>query len=206
MMRKIEPSSFRRMPWKNGGGETSEIAVVPEGASADDFDWRVSTARVAESGPFSLFQGIDRSLVVLSGLGLHLVIGPPGGDQEVLLDPASAPFAFAGDIPAYADLMAREPVVDFNVMTRRGKFEQMVRRVKLQDPTEVVGDYVVLYCLSGSTECFADGKLIVLTVGDALIANDTQSDGTITVKIERLGPEVCELLAAQFFRRGPRHE
>ena len=51
------------MPWKNGGGETAEIAVSPPGAALDDFDWRLSMARVETDGPFSAFPGIDRTLV-----------------------------------------------------------------------------------------------------------------------------------------------
>jgi environmental stress-induced protein Ves len=47
------------MPWKNGGGETTEIAVFPDGAGLSDFDWRVSMARVDGDGPFSSFPGIE---------------------------------------------------------------------------------------------------------------------------------------------------
>lgn len=54
-------------PWKNGGGETAEILCHPQGAGFGDFNWRISTARVASSGPFSTFEGIDRILTVLEG-------------------------------------------------------------------------------------------------------------------------------------------
>ncbi len=54
-------------PWKNGGGRTAEILAMPEGAGLDGFDWRISTAEVAQSGPFSLFAGLDRWLTVLEG-------------------------------------------------------------------------------------------------------------------------------------------
>ena len=54
-MRIIRPADLVRMPWKNGGGETTEIAVSPEAAGLDRFDWRVSMARVARNGPFSEF-------------------------------------------------------------------------------------------------------------------------------------------------------
>ena len=59
------PASARQFrPWKNGGGETAEIAVSPAGAGFDDFDWRISTAIVAQSGPFSGFPGVDRVLTL----------------------------------------------------------------------------------------------------------------------------------------------
>jgi environmental stress-induced protein Ves len=60
-------SECRTTAWKNGGGSTTEIAVAPMGASLDDFDWRVSMARVASDGPFSEFAGIDRTLDILKG-------------------------------------------------------------------------------------------------------------------------------------------
>src|SRR5690348_16103916 len=71
-MRIIRSSDYRRMPWKNGGGETVEVTIAPEGASLDAFDWRVSMARVASSGPFSRFPGVDRTLAVLAGGGMRL--------------------------------------------------------------------------------------------------------------------------------------
>jgi uncharacterized protein len=38
-MRLLKASQFLRMPWKNGGGVTHEIARFGEG---DDFLWRLS--------------------------------------------------------------------------------------------------------------------------------------------------------------------
>ncbi|HEY3949962.1 HutD family protein, partial [Phenylobacterium sp.] len=40
-------------PWKNGGGLTWPVAVSPEGAGLDGFDWRLSLALVESGGPFS---------------------------------------------------------------------------------------------------------------------------------------------------------
>ena len=77
-MRLIRSKSYRRMPWKNGGGETTEIAVSPQNASLEAFDWRVSMARVESDGPFSAFPGIDRTLAVLEGQGIELDAGRAG--------------------------------------------------------------------------------------------------------------------------------
>ncbi len=43
------------MPWKNGGGETAEIAVFPPSADLSEFGWRISMATVSSDGPFSAF-------------------------------------------------------------------------------------------------------------------------------------------------------
>eukprot|EP01042_Synura_sphagnicola_P007286 gene7286-9332_t len=45
-MRIIRATDCLVMPWKNGGGTTTEMAVAPEGASLNDFDWRISMAHV----------------------------------------------------------------------------------------------------------------------------------------------------------------
>ena len=81
------------MPWKNGGGVTTEIAVFPEAAGLDDFEWRLSMATVATDGPFSLFAGVDRTLAVLDGEGIVLSVD---GMADATLTPASPPFAFRG--------------------------------------------------------------------------------------------------------------
>ena len=71
-MRILRAENYRRMRWKNGGGETAEIAVFPEGAGLDEFDWRISMARVEAGGPFSRFPGVDRTLSILEGEGMVL--------------------------------------------------------------------------------------------------------------------------------------
>ncbi len=43
------------MPWKNGGGVTTEICVSPPSGA---FDWRVSIATVNADGPFSTLHRI----------------------------------------------------------------------------------------------------------------------------------------------------
>jgi environmental stress-induced protein Ves len=37
-MRVLREADCRRMPWKNGGGETVEIARFPDNASIDTFE------------------------------------------------------------------------------------------------------------------------------------------------------------------------
>lgn len=108
-------------PWKNGGGETANLAVFPEGAGLSDFDWRVSIARVDGDGPFSAFPGIDRTLTLLSGGSMAL--------NGHVLTPDSPPFAFDGELPVEA-VVTGGPVHDLNVMTRRGRFTHSVARVR----------------------------------------------------------------------------
>lgn len=100
-------------PWRNGGGETREIISYPPGQT--DFDWRISIATIAQDGPFSAFPGIDRSITLLSGDGVHLQALP---DIRHALTAIGEPFSFSGDIALSARL-AGGITTDFNVMTRR---------------------------------------------------------------------------------------
>lgn len=142
------------MPWKNGGGETREIAVHPPGASLDDFGWRISMASVRGDGPFSLFPGVERTLCILEGEGMELVIGnaPP-----VILTTASAPLPFACDIPCAARLIGG-PVLDLNVMTRRGQFRHHVEVFAVSGSCEIAAPFA-LFCGSGAVTIDA-GTLI----------------------------------------------
>jgi environmental stress-induced protein Ves len=119
-MRVVRRTEQRVVPWKNGLGATTEIAAFPAGATVDDFGWRVSSATVAEDGPFSLFPGVSRTLVLLEGDGLIL-----DGPQPATLDTRYARHRFQGDHPVHARLIGG-PVTDLNVMTRSETWQHTV--------------------------------------------------------------------------------
>ncbi|MFE6662146.1 HutD family protein [Streptomyces sp. NPDC057697] len=112
-------------PWKNGGGVTREIAAHPEGAPLDDFDWRVSLAEVTEDGPFSPFPGVDRTLTVVEGAGMDLLVD---GEHHILDEPYW-PHDFPGDTETRGGLLGG-PVVNVNVMCRRGRTSAAVAVVR----------------------------------------------------------------------------
>ena len=149
------------MPWKNGGGSTTEIAIGPAGASLDAFDWRISMARVATDGPFSTFDGIDRTLAVIKGGGMELTIG----DQAaVVLGSDTAPLAFPGDVPTTARLLAGE-ITDLNVMTRHGRYAHRVLRATQQMDCAFDGDdLAIVVSFGGTTE-------VSLPSGHAILGN-----------------------------------
>ena len=123
-MQVLRAKEHRVMPWKNGGGSTTEIAVFPDGAGIGAFDWRVSMAGVAEDGAFSSFPEIDRTLAVLSGEGIVLSVE---GRDLVRLTRNSEPVCFPGDVPTSATLIDGS-ILDLNVMTRRGRFTHRLTR------------------------------------------------------------------------------
>jgi environmental stress-induced protein Ves len=124
-MQVLRASDYKRMPWKNGGGETVEIAVFPADAGLGDFAWRVSMATVATDGPFSTFPEIERTLSILSGAGMELTID--GQSLPVVLDRSSPPHAFPADVATHSRLIDG-PITDLNVMTRRGRYAHAVSR------------------------------------------------------------------------------
>lgn len=100
------------MPWKNGAGMTWPVAVWPVGAGLDDFGWRISLAGVPGPGAFSRWDGVARSLVLVEGTTLAVVVD--GVTHR--LAPASAPLVFDGGLPAASVSPGR--VLDAGVMSR----------------------------------------------------------------------------------------
>ncbi len=165
-MKLLRASDHKRMPWKNGGGETVEIAVSPEGVGLADFDWRVSMATVATDGPFSVFPGIDRTLSILDGEGMTLFIE---GRAPERLTQASEPLHFAADAPTSATLIDGT-ITDLNVMTRRGRFTHSVRRFAIDgnDNVSFENEATLVLCHRGNAEI--DG--IALDAGDCLLVSE----------------------------------
>ncbi len=174
-MRMIRSSDYRRMPWKNGGGETVEIAIAPAGASLDAFDWRISMARVASSGPFSRFPGIDRTLAVLAGSGIRLDVA---GRGTVSLDRDTPPFAFSGDDAAAAELIDG-PIEDLNVMTRRASHRHRLARISASAPIRVGrdGDLLLVMARGATASAMLGSRRHALSLGDTILLDREDEPG-----------------------------
>lgn len=160
-MRIIRAADCLVMPWKNGGGTTTEIAVAPEGASLDAFDWRISMAHVGQDGPFSSFPGIGRTLSVLTGAGITLAFGD---GERARLDRTSAPYPFAAD-RAVDGLLVDGPIDDLNVMSRRGRWRHRVERLSGADSLTASEGLLVLVARKG--DWLANGA--ALPAGDSAV-------------------------------------
>lgn len=163
-VRLLRIADLTAVPWKNGGGTTIEYAAHPEGAGFDAFDWRLSRARVATSGPFSDFPGIDRTLAVVAGAGLDLAFA----DGAVRLTPETPPHAFPGDV-AVDGRLVDGPIDDLNLMTRRGRWRHRLERRAITAPTRLPlsGD-VVFVVACGRLRARLAGAVHDLSEGDAL--------------------------------------
>ncbi|NNU64392.1 MULTISPECIES: HutD/Ves family protein [Rhizobium] len=169
-MRILRAGDHKRMPWKNGKGETVEIAVFPPGASINDFDWRISMATVAEDGPFSIFPGIDRTLAILDGNGMVLDVA---GSSPVLLTTTSDPLAFPADVPVAARL-EDGAITDLNVMTRRDGLAHTLIRIDLDGSKTVrlSPSACLLLCHRGAVSFRREDETGALAAGDALLIED----------------------------------
>ena len=155
MIRLLAPRDYRVMPWKNGGGTTTEIFIFPEGAGWDTFRWRVGIADIRRSGPFSSFPGIARSIMLLecpAGSGMRLTI-----DSREIDLPLHRFVDFAGEETTTGTLLG-EPVRDFNVMSRR---ERVQHRCGFQDlaaslPFTIAGESTFAHVIAGDAVYLSD--------------------------------------------------
>lgn len=155
-------------PWKNGGGSTTEIAIAPAGASFDKFDWRISLATIAASGPFSVFPEVDRTLALVDGPGVTLDIGDEG---RFVLSEDDPIVEFAGESAVMATL-AGGATTDFNVMTRRSRCHHRLGKRVLEGASEFAprGDVTILFLAEGDAlSVSSDSERIGLVRYDAVI-------------------------------------
>ena len=193
-MRLILAREYRRMRWKNGLGETAEIAISPQGAALDAFDWRISLACLETSGPFSLFPGIDRTLTVVAGAGFRLAVDehPPA---ELTL--RSEPITFGGESAVAATLLAG-PVTDLNVMTRRDRLWHRVRRASgaPERGFYTTGDTTAVFCASGAVRVVTPGREAMLGTFDSALIEAAGVPLTIAAA------GACELVFIEIGRPG----
>jgi uncharacterized protein len=148
------------MPWKNGGGITTEIAVYPEGSGLGDFDWRVSVADVTSQGPFSRFPGCERTIMLLEGSGMIL---DAGSNRNIELRQAFQPHRFSGDWDIVGKLLGG-PVRDFNLIVRRGRAWGELEVLSVTDRLQIAapdGGTLIAHVLSGNLTDASRGESLM---------------------------------------------
>ena len=165
----IDLDQLQATPWKNGGGSTRQLAIAPPGAGLDDFAWRISCARVASAGPFSAFPGIQRSLALLEG---DLLLRRTNG--ETRLQACGEALDFVGEEAVDATPLAGE-VLDLNLMSRRGDWQQSLRTLQLHGERQVteLAEVRLLLCSAGALLVrLGDGREFALRRRQALLLSD----------------------------------
>ena len=180
MITIFSAENFKTIPWKNGLGHTTELAIS-DGGNLDDFAWRLSIASVVNDGDFSNFSGYQRNLVLIEGNGLTL--DHRNGDIDKLsklLDIAR----FDGASKTHGTLM-NGGIKDFNIMTKQGSFTAQVdsyptkKQVTLSPNS---GTLVFAYSLSGDMTVEHDEKTTNVTEG-ALVHLENQADNQSAIAI-----------------------
>lgn len=173
----IPYASREPLPWKNGGGSTTEIAISPPAATIHDFDWRISLATIADDGPFSVFVGVDRTLALVEGPGVTLDIE---GQSRFMLSDEDPAIEFAGEAAIRATIHGG-PTTDFNVMTRRAVCHHKFGRRQLTGSSVFAprGDITVLFLADGDgLSVSSDDERIGLVRFDTIVF-DTETAWTL---------------------------
>ena len=191
MHRLLQPADYARMPWKNGGGQTTEIAVHPAGASLADFDWRVSIADITADGPFSGFAGVDRTLVLLSGAGVRLT----GTTHTAELRVPYEPYAFSGD-DATACALVDGPVRDFNLMLRRGRVRGRIVVVREEAARIEPARWRACHAAAGAVECLVPGHPPVAVAQDyTVVIDDADAATSGAIAVNPVSADAVALVA-----------
>lgn len=176
-MRVIRASDYRRMPWKNGGGVTSEVLVEPHPSDASRFTFRISLADVASDGPFSRFDGYDRHIMLVDGAGMTLDCGAHGTIALARHEPRS----FSGDWDVTGTLTSG-PVRDLNLIVDRAVARGML----------AVRDVAGTTTLGSNGSCIVhvlEGELEGASAGDTIVGDgELAITGTAKVLLAYIGP------------------
>ena len=116
-MKVVRAADQPRIRWRNDGGWTRDVAR--DSPNEHYFSWRVSIADVEADGPFSFFNGFDRLLVLLEGVGMDLMFPETG--EVIGVRPDARRARFAGEAAITAELLDG-PTTDFNLIWDRSRF------------------------------------------------------------------------------------
>jgi len=159
------------VPWKNHAGSTRELCVEPPGSGLDTFQWRVSVADVAADAAFSTFDGIDRTIVLISGAGLNLHVGDAPLHR---LTRAYQPFAFAGELHVQATVEGGA-TRDFNLMVRRSAAAGSVAVYTCPQQLLLAASATLLFVAQGEALLTdTEGRMQRLRAGDRVCFSEGQ--------------------------------
>lgn len=182
-MRCIHHHDLLPSPWKNGLGQTWEIASDRSACAPDAFRWRLSRARITDTCRFSAYPGVRRWLVLAAGGALELRIdqAPPQmlehiGDQ-LTFDGAAKVEAVPLDGPTEDfNLMLADSTLDANLLHR----PLLGTMVLLREP----GAVIAVHLLHGEAELQGESATH-LSCADTLLIDGKQP-----------GPGCCRLVGA----------
>lgn len=148
----ITPVQYKTLPWKNGNGQTTEMAI-DENGTLECFNWRISQTTIKESGAFSDFTGYQRHQVLLDGQGMKLE------HDGVMSDELSEPLdvaAYDGGCKTVGTLKGGAITV-LNLITRASRYDVSVETYSERTTVELPqGQLCFVYCLDAEAVVTAD--------------------------------------------------
>lgn len=185
----LKPSDYKAVPWKNGGGVTNDVLLLPRGSSQDNFDIRLSLAPIVTEGAFSAFPGIDRHITLLSREGLSLAFG-----NDVRPLKRLEPMYFDSGLQPTSRL-ADGAVRVFNIMTRRGRWNaQVMPATGANEPLLAApdGGLVVLHAVTGVWQVGHQLGAALVHPGETLVSSE---ETTLRASCERAGEAIVAFLS-----------
>ena len=168
------------VPWKNGGGTTTELAQGLARASDQEWSWRISLADVEQSGPFSIFAGIDRITCVVEGDGMDL----SHDDGSLIALEPNQPVAYDGGTTVVG-VLRKTPIRNFNVMVDRRFLRATVTIVQGPNALSVQterGKTLFIHMLQGQCSVTpANRSADTLSTFESLIV---EAFGEVAVRVE----------------------
>jgi environmental stress-induced protein Ves len=186
----LRESDFRAEPWKNGGGVTREIHRQP--ADPAEFDWRLSLATIDAPGPFSAFDGYDRTLVLVRGAGVELTFA--GHGRAKLSSPGQI-VSFDGAWQTGCALLdGRSTDLNLIVSTRRAESASRCIPVAATELIETAQwSETFVCCISGGIQLTnSAGAVDELTAAD--VARCAPADGVLMCQSR--GPAAAQVFVA----------
>jgi environmental stress-induced protein Ves len=192
-MRKLTPEQFKVMPWKNGLGFTTELYRLNSG---DDMMFRISMAKVTESGPFSDFSGYDRTLVNLGPGVMNLTMN--AGPKSVL-SPLQV-IHFDGSWPVHCEVTASSE--DLNIFCRQSRYFASTCIHLLAKPEFIpsLPDAGLFILVLEGQLCAqdADGREILINRHEALLQEPDSRRGHSHLMLVSASERVCSVAAISF--------
>lgn len=152
----LEPAQYRRIPWKNGGGTTVDIAF-------DGDVWRFSRTPITAAGPFSDYTGFDRAQVLVAGRGL--VLQTASGEIDVRRP--FHPVRFAGETPIVSRLEAG-PVEVVNLLGDRSRVRIGLEMLEAGRTRDLDPGLHIAYCPGGGARLRIDDQTFDLAADGGL--------------------------------------
>ncbi len=178
---RLIPADQRAVvPWRNGGGTTTQLAQGLAKASDQDWSWRISLADVEQSGPFSIFTGIDRITCVVEGDGMDL----RHEDGSVIALEPNQPVEYDGGTTVVG-VLRKTPIRNFNVMVDRRFLRATVTIVQGPNALSVQtarGKTLFIHMLQGQCSVTpANRSADTLSTLESLVVEDF---GEVSVRVE----------------------